>query len=169
MIALVIRVFMTRLSLLARSLYSIATRYPWQAGCIALLCLAVWLYTGKNEAIRQRDEARGQVGQLIKAANDALSVSRAFEKKWKAKTNDADDQANSFGTVYRTRVMRLPAIANCSPAPRANNAGSSNEAGEGAIISDRIAITRDDALICADNTARLQAAHNWAKEVELLQ
>lgn len=77
--------------------------------------------------------------------------------------NDAAHQkSQALSIVYRDRVIRLPAApiacaARSAGLPTPADAGSADRSGD-----DPILLERTDALICATNTARLEAARDWA-------
>ena len=49
-------------------------RYPTHAALIASLCLSGWLWRGKQSAIAERDAARDETAQVIKAGQQALAA-----------------------------------------------------------------------------------------------
>jgi len=75
--------------------------------------------------------------------------------------DEADRKAESARADYAARVLQLPtadsglsgrdALPGAGSPPRRDGPGD-----------DSILLARADAMICADNTARLQAAHDWA-------
>jgi|GEM_PF-2050896 len=77
--------------------------------------------------------------------------------------DDADRQADATLAVYRDRVLRLPAASDTARAttpaglPGAGTAEGAYRSGDASIL-----LARADALICAKNSARLMAAHEWA-------
>jgi hypothetical protein len=77
--------------------------------------------------------------------------------------NDAaQKQSDDLRIVYRDRVIRLPAataqcITDGSAMPLPGDAGSPHRTS-----GDTVLLKRADALICATNTARLEAARDWA-------
>lgn len=138
---------------------------------VALLCATFGAVehheAGKWARVAQQ---RGAALVAFKTANDQAIKSATQAKETKDAENArlatvADKTASDLSGRYDAVVMRL-ARAQYS-ARRANLSGNANAAessdgpGEGAIVPD-LTVSGDDALTCADNTARLQAVHDWA-------
>lgn len=138
------------------------------AGLLAALALAL-LWGWRVDALRAH--YKDALAQQAKAYTDAQKAAQTdFDKKLaaaKAKNeelnNAADKKSADVSIVYRDRVLRLPA-ASCPASgtglPKADVPESADGPG-----ADAVVLKRDDVLICADNTARLQAAHDWAVEM----
>ena len=104
--------------------------------------------------------------QAIQQATTAKEEQDAKNAKLAA---DGDRAAADLRGRYHAAVLQLAAAqgrARSADLPgRAASAQSRDRSGEGALVPAgpaALAISQDDALICADNTARLQAVHDWA-------
>lgn len=144
-------------------------------GGIALALFAAWAW--RVDSLRagykaQRDAERQAHARTIhnyteaqKLAEIAFTVKiEAIQKRNKELNDEADSRVAALRADYADRVRKLPKAAQCSAGsagmPEANGTESTNGPGGDAVILDR-----SDALICADNTSRLQAAHDWALEI----
>lgn len=144
--------------------------HPLQAGLIASLvaCAVLWWVNGR--VADQRDRALATVDRMIeaqkKATAFAVRMKAAFEKQNRSLNDETDKSAADVRLVYRERVMRLPTPS--SAACRADlPEGGISEGVDGP--SAEAVILRTDALICADNQARLESAHVWALKMQALQ
>ena len=116
-----------------------------------------------EQAFHARDVANFKAGQADANAKHLAEVGALKDNYWRLQ-NEADQRAIATRDDYLARVLRLPA------APRANQSSAVNPAVPGADLassplgpsSDSVLLARSDALICATNTARLEAAHLWA-------
>jgi hypothetical protein len=111
----------------------------------------------------------------VKAIKTAQVQAVAYATKAKDQTDarnhqlaaTADRTATALRGQYHAAVMQLAAAQSRAraadlPIPTAG-ASSSNRPGAGAILlANTVSITTDDALICGNNTARLQAVRGWA-------
>mgnify|MGYP001065364282 CR=1 FL=1 len=143
---------------------------------LAMLGLALKVQTGRlgdarralatEQALRQRDRAEVKAAQAKAQADWQAELARIAEHNRRL-SNDADRKTDHSRAVYSARVLRLPAAptdpaaAGTAPLPRAHPAARPDGSG-----GDSLLLARSDALICADNTARLQAAHDWARGIE---
>ncbi len=143
-------------------------RFWWAVPIALLLALylrADHLRAGYKDALASTI-ARYEAAQ--KTAQADFDKQRAADKAHNDKANDhADTQNHATQLIYRDRVVRLPAApASCAAGgtglPTANDAKSTDGPSADAIVS----IKRDDAMICAINQSRLEAAHAWAIEME---
>ena len=70
-------------------------RYPLHAALIASLCLSGWLWRGKQSALAERDAARAETAQVIKAGQQALAAQIKLHDETKAayaaKAKEAND------------------------------------------------------------------------------
>ncbi len=100
----------------------------------------------------------------------ALSAKMKKEAEYAAKADEADARYADLSGQYRAAVLRYQAVQRAAggidlpggaePAERADGPS------EGAIIPvGEILIPQGDALICAENTARLEAARAWALSI----
>lgn len=145
----------------------VAWRYPWQAALIISLALSGWLWLGKSQAIEQRDKARREYAQLIEAnrlaTEYATAVKRKAEQRNKEMNDEADKHSDDLRIVYRDRILWRTAKGNPASADMPGN-----EVSQG---TDRpseapVCISQSDAMIFAENQARLESAHDWALGME---
>ena len=159
------------------ALLGFVSRYPWQAGCIALMGLSVWLWHGKGQAIHQRDAARAETKALEKRYNEAQTAAKekaikaraAAEAHYKEIADEADRQAEvayadgrsvaqRYIDSHRVRACPASGAAGGTAAPaQGDSPQSNNRPGPDAVV-----VTEDDVNICTSNSLRLQAAHDWA-------
>lgn len=111
----------------------------------------------------------------IHAVQQATAAKEAKDAENAKLAADGDRTAAALRDRYHVAVMQLAAAQDHDRAPDlpgdADATKGSERPGESAIIHGEsstsepyrpLVISRDDALICADNTARLQAVHDWA-------
>lgn len=154
----------------ATALFSIIVRHPWQAALIAALVACAVLWWRADRISDQRDRALATVDRMIeaqkKATAFAVRMKETFEKQNRSINDETDKSAADQRIVYRERVLRLKA-PRCSTSNPNLPEGGISEGADGS--SAEAVILRTDALICADNTARLEAAHEWALKMQALQ
>jgi hypothetical protein len=126
------------------------------------------------------DLAMGALSAVRTAQNQAVAIATAAKEKTDARNTqlafDSDRSAADLHARYRAVVVQL---ARAQGAARradlpgyAGGAQGSERPGASAVVpagpgaSDTIAISTSDGLICADNTARLQAVQAWAKALQ---
>lgn len=116
-----------------------------------------------GRASDRKDYQRAQA----EATANALSDKMKKESEYAAKADEADARYADLSGQYRAAVLRYQAAqrsANGTDLPRtAEAAQDADGSGESAVIPfGDILIPQGDALICAENTARLEAARHWA-------
>lgn len=79
----------------ATALFGIISRHPWQAALIVAVLAAGWLWRGKQSAFAERDAARAETAQVIKAGQQALAAQIKLHDETKAayaaKAKEAND------------------------------------------------------------------------------
>jgi hypothetical protein len=143
---------------------------PWQYAvsglAVALGLTLTWgarvdHLRGAHKAAREqmaRDYTDAQ--RRAKAAFEAQIA--AFQTQNRRLNDATQKQSDHLRIVYRDRVIRLPAAsaactAGSADMPTTRDAASSYRSG-----GDTVLLERADALICAANTARLEAGREWA-------
>ena len=138
---------------------------------IALAVTALSLHVARSErdaAIsgRAADRAAYTAAQET-ARSNALAAAAKKDAENAKKADNADARYADLSAQYRAISLRYAAAqsaarhANLSAAAKGTE--SANRSGGPSVVpSGNILIPQADALICADNTARLQAAHEWA-------
>ena len=153
-------------------------RQHWKLIALALLLAVVGIQqlrvTGLKSSLRAEKAAHATtIANYRQAQADATAKALAAkietEKRHEAEREKADARAADLGQQYRAAVLRFQAAQRAAsgtnlPKP-AETAESSNGPGEYPQLS-QILIPQDDALICADNTARLEAVRDWALSLE---
>lgn len=143
------------------AILSLITRYPLQCAIAALLIACAWLWRADNRHIAQRDEALATITQMkadnAKAEKAAQVELRRIINERKEQANAADKVNDNLRVVYRDRVLRLPSVS--APACHQSADGLA-ESGDRSGADTFVSISRTDALICGDNTARLVAIHD---------
>lgn len=151
------------------SAFSALARYPWQTACVALLCLSVFLWWRWDVAADDRDTARAQTAEIIKAAEEAerlaIAARAATEKRYKDLANaidkeheaalaDARDATDSFIAANRVRAKVCPG--------QAVTTGQGGSAGVPAEVPAGIVVGEADVRVCGDLYTYAVGAHNWA-------
>jgi hypothetical protein len=162
---LVMSVDLTGVMSLARLVFK-----HWKTSLIVLLCgLLFGLGYGwshdhnqllKEQATHKQDVANFKRAQ---AEADALAKTQANSLKREAQhnANEADAKYASLLAQYRASLVRYQANQGGTKQADSNQLPAT-ESGNGPGGSSFISITLGDAQICAVNTARLQAVHDWA-------
>ncbi len=144
-------------------------RYPWQAACIALLCLSGWLWHGKSEAIAGRAADRAAyVAAQEEAEMRALAAKAETERKYERIATDADlsharalaDARAATDRYIAARRVR-PEAAACSASgsdPAPGNPHSELPAG----MPSGVVMAEADVRACSDLYDYAVSAHEWA-------
>lgn len=146
----------------------------WQYWLIALL-FAANLFTG-YELKHTRDKLTAEVSAHVKDINDfktaqaeadknAQTLKDTLIKESKANADQADSNYDTLLTKYRSSLLRFSSSQSHPGAGGDNQlptAQGGNGPGAGSEFPKSITISGDDAGICAVNTARLVAVHDWA-------
>lgn len=133
---------------------------------ILLLAVLAWglrvdsLRAGHKAAHAETIQGYKHAQKDAQAAFDAQIA--AFQAQNRRLNDETDRKADAATIVYRDRVIRLPA----APAQCAASGTSMPEGGDAPLVDgpsgEAVILARADALICATNQARLEAAHDWA-------
>ena len=147
---------------------------PWQYAtgglAVALALSLAWgarvdSLRAQHKAALEATIARYDAAQA-KAQSDFDAKIAAMQAENRRLNDDADRKAADATIVYRDRVVRLPS----APASCAAGGSDLSDAGDAARANrpgrDSVILERADALICATNTARLEAAREWALEMD---
>lgn len=123
----------------------------------------------KERAGRARDRAAYAHAQQ-RATELAVQQKIETEKRYEDERKKADAAYADLSGQYSAAVLRYKAAQRASgkadlPSATAGTQGI-DRSGSRPVLFDGITITEEDALICADNTARLQSAHDWALSIE---
>lgn len=137
-------------------------------GITTLVMAAGWDRDHKT-LIKERTE-HAQVVQNFISAQDlanqkAKAVETALVKEAKKNAEEADLRYSDLYDVYHANLLRYQAYQSNGSKP----SGGKLQPTQGTLGSSKgsyVSITLDDANVCAVNTARLQTAHDWAKEMQ---
>lgn len=116
-----------------------------------------------EKALHETDIANFKAAQALANAEWQAEIGRLTANNRRQK-DEADRQAGTTAALYHDRVLRIPAATAtaCAPAnadlPGARLAKSFDRSG-----ADAVLLARTDTMICAENSARLRAAHDWAQ------
>lgn len=119
----------------------------------------------KEKAAHQQDINSYKAAQAA-ATDKAQSEKAILQKESKASADQADADYSTLYSQYRSVLLRyqaaqsrtgVPGDSQLPPAQSGNGPSASPQVPAGSI-----SITLDDANVCAVNTARLQAVHDWA-------
>lgn len=119
-----------------------------------------------GRASDRKDYQRAQA----EATANALSDKMKKEVEYAAKADEADARYADLSRQYHAAVLRYQATqraAGRSNLPRASETAQGGDGpGGGAVIpAGDTLIPQADALICAENTARLEAVRAWALSI----
>lgn len=150
-----------------KRLFGIALAYPLQAALIALLCISVWLYWGKQSALDTVAEREATIAQMEQASNDAkaaqIALNNAVTDKQTeiARLTDANE-TNRRNIANRSSdyAIRMSADSYCRKASAAAE-GDIAESRNGT-SADAVMVTKSDFDILTGNTARLADVKAWA-------
>lgn len=119
----------------------------------------------KEKAAHVADIASFKKAQA-EADTKAQAERAVLQKESKANADQADANYTGLLAKYHSSLVRYsqghPGSTGKSYNYQLPTTQSSNGPSEGTEIPSTITITGDDAEICAENTARLEAVHDWA-------
>lgn len=160
-----------------------ALRAHWKLIGLALLLAALGIQqlrvTGLQSSLsaersgRLADRKEYERAQL-EATAKAFAAKIKKEAEYEAEREKADTAAADLGKQYRSAVLRYQA------AQRAGSGANLPQPAEAAARPDgpdrssvlpvgQLMIPQADALICADNTAKLEAARDWALSLDKVE
>lgn len=115
----------------------------------------------KEQAAHAADIASFKQAQTI-ADNKAQAEKVILQKESKADADQADASYATLFAKYKSSLLRYTQQDNGGAGTVGNNQLPPTEGGNGPSEGAKLSITVDDGQICAENTARLQAVHDWA-------
>ncbi len=164
---------------------------PWPAlslkgwlaigGSVAMIAGGAWIWridTLRAEHLAALGQCQSEKSEQAEAFRRAQRVAQDLAEAAKARKDaeneaarqQADARYDDLGSRYRALVLRKAAAdrraAGGADLPGADEAAESPDGpGESAGVPiGTFVITESDALICADNSARLEVARQWAIE-----
>lgn len=155
---LAIKLFMGKALERLLGLFNLALAHPWQAACIALLCLSAWQYRG----IQRRDDTIAALNATIadmqakaKAAR-ATSVTIAKDSDDAHETRLADNRSGTIRYIERNRVRTQACVS-------ASAEGEAAGASENAPAVPLVAMSEPDVKACGDLQAYAESAYQWGQ------
>lgn len=159
----------------AQALWGLVTDYPWQAALIVALCLAGWLWRGKERAeANYADLERAFVAYQddVKRASDAAIALATAEKERKEReyaeaAKQADSAYDELAARYRAGLMRKAAADPGGPRRTDMPSGTGTPGiSEVAAGDPGFHISTADAMKTADVSAYAMACFQWAQKVD---
>jgi len=152
----------------------------WQIICLVLLLAAIGVQqirvTGLKSSLLAEKAGRAADRQSYEkvqaqAAVDAYAAKIRKETEDAKKAEAADARADDLAARYRALSLQYASAqraAGKADLPQSAKAPPSSDGPGGLTIVPvgSILITQADALICADNTARLEAVREWATALD---
>lgn len=157
------------------ALLNIARSRPWQVALIVAVLAAGWLWRGKQSAIAERDAARAETAQVIKAGQQALAAQIKLHDETKAayaaKAKEADHAHEIELAAASDRTERFIAAGGVRKACGSRTSVASApaesavaESGDGqGLPPGLVAVTPADVRLCTANSLRLKAVHDWGE------
>lgn len=153
-----------------KRLFALGARYPLQAAIIVLVCLSLWLYCGKQDAlstVAKRDQTIAQMEAASKIATEAqIALNKQVTDKQTeiARLTDANE-ANRRDVADRSSdyAGRMSAKSYCGEADP--TAQSDTAQGGDSTSADAVVVTRSDFDILTGNTARLMDVKAWGDKM----
>jgi hypothetical protein len=150
-----------------KRLLRLALAYPLQAALIALLCLSVWLYWGKQSALNTVADRNATIAQMEQASKIATAAQIALNKANTdkqteiARLTDANETNRrdiaDRSSDYAIRMSGENYCRKASAAAQSDIAESRN-----GTSADAVMVTKSDFDILTGNTARLADVKAWA-------
>lgn len=123
-----------------------------------------------GRALDRKEYERAQ----MEATASAYAAKIKTEKAYEAEREKADLAAADLGKQYRAIVLRFAAAQRAGsganlPQPAEASSRPDGPDRTAVLPVGQLMIPQADALICADNTARLEAARDWALSLEKVE
>ena len=156
----------------AGALFGLIRTYPLLAALIASLCISGWLWRGKQSALAERDEARAETAQVIKAGQQALAAQIKLHDETKAayaaKAKEANDDyakdlaAASTAADRYANANRVRKVCVSRPSETSGPAEDNHSAvPEVPAAETLVAITRADFDKCTALYPYANGAYKW--------
>lgn len=135
---------------------------------VGLVLMAVGWNGTHNTLIKERAQHEVVVQSYkdaqVEANRKAEAKRKELEKKAEQDAKEADKRYGSLLAEYRTNLLRFKATQSggSGPSNSPDQATASSPGPSAGTQFSTIVISMKDAEICAINTARLQAVHEWA-------
>jgi hypothetical protein len=161
----ILRIFKYARSVILR-IFKYAIAYPWQAALIAALCLAGWLYMGKQDAQATISKRDATIVAMTKASEEARAAQIALNKANTDKQTEIARKADNDETIRRDIADRSRAYADRMRAGaycrKASATTQDSVAEVDTSASDTsVVVSADDFRTLTGNTARLVSIKAW--------
>lgn len=157
-------------------LFGLVWAYPLHCALIASLCLAGWLWRGKQTALAERDAARAETAQVIKAGQQALAAQIKLHDETKAayaaKAKDADREHEIELAAASDRTERFIAgngvrkacgsRASVASAPAEDRSAGLHEE----VPADSVVVSAADVRTCTAATSYAVSAWKWGQSLK---
>ena len=156
----------------AGALFGLIRTYPLLAALISSLCLSGWLWRGKQSALAEREAARDETAQVIKAGQQALAAQIKLHDETKAayaaKAKEANDDyakdlaAASTAADRYANANRVRKVCVSRPSETSGPAEDNHSAvPEVPAAETLVAITRADFDKCTALYPYANGAYKW--------
>lgn len=147
-------------------------------GVLVLACLQIvtaWGWSSDHRALNaERISHKADIETYKRAqkeAQDKIDIKKKqLEQESKVKADAADEKYSILLAKYHTSLLRYKTSPSVRSGPSSGEQPQTSESGYGpsssAELPTSLTISGTDAQICAVNTARLQAVHDWAIELK---
>lgn len=152
--------------------WSIVAKYPWQFALLAALAFAWWQWSGKRDAIAERDSARATLATDRAEWNRNVAAAKAAtaeaERKSQEIAHDAQTThdallADNAGLRDYIAAHRVRSEAGSAPA----STGATQDHGSPVPVepaaSSLVAVTEADLGACDADYAYARSAYEWAQ------
>ncbi|WP_395393025.1 hypothetical protein WBP07_17820 [Novosphingobium sp. BL-8A] len=153
-------------------LLDIAKRYPWQFALVAALALAWWQWSGKRDALAERDTARTTLAsdraEWNRNVAAAKAATAAAEQKSQEIAHDAQESHDALladNAGLRDYIAAHRVRSETGSAPTSSSTAQDNgsavpvEPATGSLV----AVTEADLGVCDADYAYARSAYEWAQ------
>lgn len=144
--------------------------HPWQAACVALLCLSAWLLHGRNEA---RDHLAQRIAAEKAATGGQKRVNDAAQAHYTEKANVADTKHEDMVAEAFDLTARYVASHRVQPTDRTCQTPAATSGDDPEVHAELpaagIVVAEVDVQRCAAWQAYGVAANEWAQSLKLTE
>ncbi len=146
----------------ATALLGLVRAYPLQTALIASLCLAGWIWRGKQHALAELDAARATIADMTAKAKAARaqSVTIAKESDHAHETRLADNRTATVRYIERNRVQPQA----CVSAPAEGETAGPPE--KPAAMPVMVEMPESDVKACGDLQTYAWSAYEWGQKLK---
>lgn len=141
---------------------------------VAVVSSVGWYVTDvklDKERLARENDRKTYIAEQAEYTAKAQENARKKEQEYADKADKADQSYADLLGKYNASLMRYKASQGTIrrdnlPISTNTSEGSNGPSESSELPSELIIITYDDALICAENTARIKTVHDWYATVE---